>query len=296
MPDAAGSSEMSEPPRLLLDTNVYFRLADRRLPGIRDRLLKVAKHRTPPLFWWCEVPFDELVCRLGPDDQEDFERHRRALWWMEQLCGDAGTAEDQTWVLRRGAFARSVPCSPEKGKILVGVRREILRTASFADLSADFRSNIDVLRGGYQQRIAAWITRRTTVGEAARLPRKPGEPGDLDVAADGVLDISRKHASDQAALWGPFKSDDDQKHAQRELIAFEVSLLQKARNPQPYNHANHPSDYNDYWLLAYCAAGYTIVTIDDRLRRTITNAGCVDPRLVTLDEGLARAEAWLASR
>jgi hypothetical protein len=284
---------MTAAPRLLLDTNVYFRLADRRLPGIRDRLLKVAAHKTPPLFWSCEVPFDELLCRLDPDDQEDFERHRRALWWMEQLCGDAGTAEDTTWVLRCGAFARSIPCGPERGNILVEVRRGILGTKSFAALPAGFRSNIDLLRAGYQERIAGWIAGRTTVGEAARL--EPPED-DLDVATDAVLTISRKHASDQAALWGPFKNDDEQKHAQRELIAFEVSLRQKARNPQPYNHANHPSDYNDYWLLAYCAAGYTLVTVDDRLRKTITNVGCVDPRLVSVDEGLARAESWLAGR
>jgi hypothetical protein len=84
--------------------------------------------------------------------------------------------------------------------------------------------------------------------------------------------------------------------AQREQIALETAFLNMSRNPQPYNHGNHRSDYNDYWLCTYCAADYTLVTTDGRLRTALRDAGCEDPRLVSLDEGIALGESWLAGR
>ena len=92
------------------------------------------------------------------------------------------------------------------------------------------------------------------------------------------------------------RDEADQKHAQREQIAFEVSLLGKALNPAGYNHAKRRSDCNDYWLCAYPAAGYTIVTREKRLPDALKQGKCVDPRMVSLEEGIAIAEGWLARR
>jgi hypothetical protein len=44
-----------EAPKLLLDTNVYLDLGDGLLSGLEKRLLAIAAHRTPPLFWACEI-------------------------------------------------------------------------------------------------------------------------------------------------------------------------------------------------------------------------------------------------
>jgi hypothetical protein len=271
-------------------------LGDRRLADHRERLVRVAAHTTPPLFWACEITFDELLCRLFPDDQAEFEKYRRALWWMEKLSGELGTAEDKDWALRAGVFAGSVPCNRARGAMLVDVRREILRAKTYEDLPPLFRSKLDDLRAGYRERIDRWVAGRTTVGEAARVEPLPDDPKveGSAVAANAVLEISRKHALANAPDGGVFKSDEEQRRAQRELIAFEAWYLEMARNPKPYNHASHRSDYNDYWLCAYCAAGYTLVTTDGRLLKAIKAGGCSDPRLVNLDEGLALAESWLA--
>jgi hypothetical protein len=282
-------------PRLLLDTNIY-RHIDGRLAGQNERLLRVAAHRTPPLLWACEITFDELVYRIRRDDSQEFERCRRALRWMERLCGGRGMAEDNKWILRSGVFEQAAPYDGRLAVELVKVRRGIIETKTVADFPDSFWAVIEELRTGYQTRIDAWVAGRTTTGEAARVRPLPGAPvvEGSEVAAGAVLEISRKHAANSADTWGAFRSDEDQRRAQRELIAFEVSLLDKARHPQGYNHDKHRSDYNDYWLCAYCAAGYTLVTADDRLRRSLLDAGCKDPRLVSLEEALAIAESWLA--
>ncbi len=80
------------------------------------------------------------------------------------------------------------------------------------------------------------------------------------------------------------------------MIAFEVSLLRKAQNPSGYNHAKWRGDHNDYWLLAYPAAGYTIVTREKRLPAALKQAECHDARVVSLEDGIAMAEGWLARR
>jgi hypothetical protein len=295
---APAPTATTEAPKLLLDTNVDLDLADGRLASVEGPLMKLAAHRTPPLFWGCEIVFDELVCRMRPDDQADFERHQAALRWMEKLCGGRGMTEDQKWILRRGVFQRAAPCDGKLAAAIVHVRREILAAKSYGDLDPVLRQKIDELRADYRRRIDAWVARRSEVGHAARAPLQPGDAGvrAAVAAAAAVLEISRKHASEHTAVWGAFRSDEDQQRAQRELIAFEVSYLQKARGAQPYNHEKHRSDYNDYWLCAYCAAGYTIVTTDGRLRSAVRDGGCSDPRIVSLDEGIALAESWLAGR
>jgi hypothetical protein len=288
----------TEAPRLLLDTNIYLDLADGRLAHAEAQFLKLAAHRSPPLFWASEITFDELVCRMRPGNQARFDRNRSALRWMENLCGVLGTAEETKWIMLRGVFTAAVPSNSQRASTLVRVRRAIQRANSYEELPTDFRSKVDELRQQYRERIDAWVDGRSLVGEATREKVQPGDRGvRAEVAAAGaVLEISRKHAADYAPIWGDFRSEEDQTRAQRELIAFEVSYLQKARGPEPYNHDKHRSDYNDYWLCAYCAAGYTLVTNDERLRSMVRDGGCDTPRLSSLDEAIAIAEAWLAGR
>ena len=293
---AVEPSPLPEAPRLLPDTNVYLDLADGKLSAREEQLLRLAAHQDPPLFWACEITFDELVGNIHSRKSARFETYRRALHWMERLCGGRGIAEDKSWALRRGVYTDAVPCDPARGLELVRVRRGIIQAKTFDRLPAGFLAKVEQLRARYRERIDDWVAGRTTIGHAARVEPQPGEAvvEGSEVAADVVLDVSRRHTRTDDAGWGAVRSDDDQKRAQRELIALEVSWLQRARNPQPYSHEAHRSDYNDYWLCAYLAAGYTLVTTDDRLRKAIREGGCADPRLVTLDEGLAIAEAWSA--
>lgn len=294
-PNALPLPEDPQPPKLLLDTNVYLDLADGHLPADGERLKTIAEHRDPPLLWSCQIVLDELVCRTcqGP---EDFLRHQSALRWMDSLCGVLGTGEPLWWVLRRAVFVSDGPKDNEAAEILVQVRRAVLRAETYAQVREKVRAGIEGLAAHYGERIDAWVESRTKLNEAAREKVKPGERGvrDTVVAADTVLQIARKYTVDDIPDWRPMRDPDDQKHAQREQIAFEVSLLRKAQNPAGYNHAKWRSDYNDYWLCAYPAAGYTIVTREKRLRDALKQGECVDPRVVGLEEGIAIAEDWLA--
>ena len=65
---------------------------------------------------------------------------------------------------------------------------------------------------------------------------------------------------------------DEQLVVQRERIAFEASQIFKA-GTRGYRVDKHPTDFNDAWLCAYPAAGYTIVTKDGRLREALKQGG-----------------------
>lgn len=293
-PNALPVDSEQQAPKLLLDTNVYLDLADGTLgDDLGRRLAAIAAHRDPPLLWACQVTFDELVCHL-PDGPATFPLYRTALRWMEHLCKGRGMAEPTDWVRRCGVFTRVVPDDGLLGAKLVGIRRNILGANSYEDIAPEIRSTIDLVKTGYKRRIDDWVDGRTAVGEIARA--EVGKQGLRygDVAADHILTVSQETCGGEAATSGPTRADEDQKRVQRELIAFEVSLLRKAQNPAGYNHAKRRSDYNDYWLCAYPAAGYTIVTRETRLPEALRQGGCVDPRMVSLDKGIAIAEDWLA--
>jgi hypothetical protein len=289
-------SDEQQTPKLLLDTNVYLDLADGTLgDDVGRRLARIAAHRDPPLLWACGVTFDELVCHL-PDGPATFPLYRTALRWVELLCKGRGMAEPTDWVRRCGVFTRIVPDDGLLGAKLVGVRRNILKANSYEDIAPEIRSTIDLVKTSYKRRIDDWVEGRTTVGDVARA--QVGKQGlrYADVAADQILTVSRETCASEVATSGPVRTDEDQRHVQRELIAFEVSLLRKAQNPAGYNHAKRRSDYNDYWLCAYPAAGYTIVTREKRLRDALKQGECVEPRMMGLEEGITLAEKWLAGR
>lgn len=294
---------VTEAPRFLLDTNVYVDLADGLLGDRRERLLKVAAQATLPLFWACEVTFEELMARLRLSDQRRFVRHRKALWWMEKLTGVAGMAEDRNWIKRRGVFVHGVPHDRAHADAMVASRQVILRAKNGRELPRQFRSIILSRRRALYRSITRWVADRKKLGRQIRLwiAREKARGVDVrrttaDLVVDAVLAITRKHALADASTWGAVRSDADQREAQRELMAFEASYFQKEGDKQPYNYRKWRSDYGDYWLLAYCAAGYTLVTTDGRLRNSLRNAWRGDFRVVDLDEALARAESWLAGR
>ena len=295
---AVASPPRADPPRLLLDTNVYVDLAEGLLPSEGARLLKIAAHRTPPLVWACEITFDELICHVRQKEESDFPKYRSAFGWMDRLCGNLGMAEDLAWVLHRGVFVGLLPYRGSLPIALNRARREVIKASAFADLRPEFRETVKVLRQEYEGRIQRWVGWRTELHNAARVEPTPGQSGKegWQLVTEAVREVSRKHIKEDASLWGGFRTDADQELAQREIIGFELSHLLKSRNPQGYNIQKHRSDFNDSWLCAYPAAGYTLVTTDARLRDAIKLAKCPSPRIASMDEGLALAEKWLADQ
>jgi hypothetical protein len=283
-------------PKLLLDTNVFRDLADGTLAQFEQRLVNVAWHRSPPLLWACPITFDEIVCHIRAEEADRFEHFREALRWMDRLCGNLGMAEDLPWVLRRGVFTRAVSYDGVLSTVLNWARRRLIKVERFADVPEDLIDNIGRLRAQSRENIEAWNGRRRQMQKRARVEPKPGEPRvEGTVAASGaVLVVSRRHVEVDLPVWGPFRSDDDQRMNQREMAAFELSHLLKARHRQGYNVQKHEGDYNDGWLVAYTAAGYHLVTGDRRLRRALEMGECKDPRVLDVHEALDVAEAWLA--
>jgi hypothetical protein len=79
---AAARTRATSEPKLLLDANVFYDLAVGRLDRYKDRLLKIAKLRNPPLLWAAPITFEEIASRLKA---ERFGYIRDVLEWMERL-------------------------------------------------------------------------------------------------------------------------------------------------------------------------------------------------------------------
>ena len=204
---AVASPPRADPPRLLLDTNVYVDLAEGLLPSEGARLLRIAAHRTPPLVWACEITFDELICHVRQKEESDFPKYRSAFGWMDRLCGNLGMAEDLAWVLHRGVFVGLLPYRGSLPIALNRARREVIKASAFADLRPEFRETVKVLRQEYEGRIQRWVGWRTELHNAARVEPTPGQSGKegWQLVTEAVREVSRKHIKEDASLWGGFR-------------------------------------------------------------------------------------------
>ncbi|MEO8214760.1 MAG: hypothetical protein ABI560_16280 [Myxococcales bacterium] len=264
----------------------------------KSRLLRIAELRTPPLFWACEITFEELVSHVRPEEADEFGHFRDALMWMEKLCGNSGMAETLPWILRRAVFVSSLPHEDSYLATFNRLRRLVIKAGTFDEVPAEVVNHIARARTAYRDRVEGWarglaVTLQEIQKRISRAKRR-GDPIDvIDLATRTVLFVTRSRAVEEAPLSGAVRSVDEQLILQRERIAFEASQVFKAG--RPYNVFKHLTDYGDSWLCAYPAAGYTLVTQDDRLKKSLLLGRCVNPRVVSLDEALNIAEAWIAS-
>jgi hypothetical protein len=282
-------------PRLLLDSNVFRDLAEGNLRPFEGRLLRLAEIRTPPVLWTCPLVVDEIACHIRVQEAAKFADFRRALLWMERLCGNLGMAEDLSWVRRRAVFADVAPYEDRDFLVRLNrVRRLLLKAERFDQVPPELLEMMELLRANYTEEITGWTSRRADLLESARKIIKPGQAGKpaFAVIADAIVRTSRKCEEPFAATWGAFRSWEEQKTAQSEVIAFELAQFHKARDHHKYKV--HPNDHNDGWLCAYTGAGYLVVTSDGKLRRALLRGGCKDPRVLDLGAALDRAEASLS--
>jgi hypothetical protein len=284
-----------EAPRLLLDTNIFRALADGSLQFHADRLLDIAKARTPPLLWACEITVEELLNHVRTEEAADFTHFRTALEWMDRLCGNAGMAETLPWILRHGAVAIMSRHDDRFSATFNHLRRQVIKATRFEDLPANLVGNIAARRTTYLEQIEDWARYVEVSLREIQLRVKRSRLDAIALAKKAVLHVSRVRALEEAPVWGPLRSVKDQAFAQRERIAFEAAQIFKVGGRTGYNPANHPTDYSDMWLCAYPAAGYTLVTQDARLMEAMRHGRCQAPRIVDLEEGIAMAEAWLTS-
>jgi hypothetical protein len=286
-------------PKLLLDASVFRDLASGDLRDQEARLLRVAERRSPPLLWVSPTTFDEIVSHIRAEEAHRFQHFRDSLRWVDRLCGNAGTAEALPWILQRGVFAGpDAPYDEQKVSVPINrARRALIKLERFEDVPPTILDAVKQVRADAIEKIDSWAERTRELHAKARVEPAPGEPRiEGKVAVSGAfLEISRKHAEPFRPLWGEFRTDEEQRREQRETIAFELALLQNARNPQGYNVDNHRGDYHDGWLLAYTAAGYHFVTRDARLRSALRMGGCDAPRVVDVTGALDLAEAWLVA-
>jgi hypothetical protein len=186
-----------DPPKLLLDANVFRDLADGNLGVYEARLLEVASFRSPPLLWVCPTTFDEIVSHIRAEEAARFPHFREALRWMDRLCGNAGMAEDFPWILWHGLFVGSAPYDKGELSVLLNqLRRELIKAQRFEEVSQENIEAILWIRQDAKRRIDKWAEGKRELHEKARPEPKPGEPrieGKVAMAS-AILDSSRKYA------------------------------------------------------------------------------------------------------
>ncbi len=289
-----------EAPKVLLDANVFRGLAASRLDRYQDRLLQMAKLRNPPLLWAAPITFEEIVSHVRPEEANQFGHIREALSWMERLCGNDGIAEDLPWTIVSGTFVTAQHFDRAKLVGMNQVRRAILKARSFGNLRLEVLDQVQQKRDLHFAKRAQHVASYTAVITFARQAPKPRGKWDLPrkmVTAGATLETMRsRHEYEYGPLWGALKPAAEQAHAQREMIAFDLARLTKGRNNPKYNVESHPTDFNDQYLCAYPATGYTLVTEDRAIRQALIFAGCEDPRVVDVGQAVEIAENFLLGR
>jgi len=286
------------PPKLLLDANVFHGLAKRHsLDQYKDRLLQIAKLRTPPLLWAAPVTFEEIVTHVRPEEADRFGQIRDALEWMDDLCGNDGIAEDLPWTILSGSFATAQSFNRSKLFGMNQIRRAIQKTRSFGDLRPEILDQVQEIRKLHFAKRAHHVASYTAVISHARAEPEPREKWERPKKEGATLgELRMRHEREYGPLWGPLKPEAEQARAQREMIAFDVARLMKGANDPKYNVESHPGDFNDQYLCFYPATGYTLVTLDGKLRKAVIEGGCPDPRVVDVARAVEIADDYLNSR
>ena len=282
-------------PKFLLDANIFRRLGEGKLATYEERLLQIAKSKTPPLFWVCPITLEELFGNLRGGKPEEFLRIQAALAWTNRLCGVEGIAEALEWIIKRGLFVNAQPYDRELSFAFDSARRPVLEAATFEDIPSDV---IDAVRATSTIHFAnkeKWLPSRVALIEEAKRPPDPDKPltdTTTLVTNTSVAVLRRRHEADRV-LWGEFKSAEDQAIELRELFAFDMWHLDQAAEHADYNVKKRKGDNNDRWLCAYPAAGYELVTFDAGIFNASTK--CENPRVRTLDDAIDRAQTWLST-
>ena len=214
---------------------------------------------------------------------------------METLCGNLGIAETLPWILRRGVFDPIRPHDSSYSITFNVLRRAVLKAKTFGDLNRALLADIAQRRADHLARVDDWVRVLGLTLDDIQLRVKRSKLDVIDLATKSVLIATRFAAMQERAYWGTLRPENEQVTVQRERIAYEVAQVLKAMNRDGYKPQKHPTDFSDRSLCAYPAAGYTLVTLDNRLQRALKDGRCENPRVVTLNEGLTSAEAWLAA-
>ncbi len=289
----------SDPPKLLLDANVFRALANEHsLDQHKDRLLKIATCRKPPVLWACPTTFTELAGHVRVAQAHRFDEIREALLWMEHLCCNEGMAEQVYWILVRAICLAPQPHDRVEAVTVNRMRRAIIKARTLADVPQKILTAIEEERTRHITTVSGWsgfFAKAAADARRSKLPRAK-----LPATRKSLTNMTLKIARDRAAARGiapdELKAEPDQAHELRELIAFETARVMKGANDPKYNVESHFGDFNDFWLCAYPAAGYTLVTQDRNIRKACIEGGCKDPRVVDVPEAIAIAENYLNSR
>jgi hypothetical protein len=296
-------AEAMIPPKLLLDTNIFRYLAAGKYRDLESRLLAVSVEAHPPVLWTCDIVHQELFAHLVPEEAHNFERIKSALVWIDMLCGNHGIAKGHPDPLRTALFVAPQNDSTAPLATLNRVRRQIMKASSLETLSENLVEGLAKIRAAHESMKDDWTRRREVMNDKVhgRIPiaedrRSPADAtrDPIRLVVDVMTEILRSMASGETAIHGALRPEREVQDGLREFLHYEAAIFLKMSNRHEYNFEKNRNDLLDQMLCTYPAVGYTIVTDDTQLHRTLELGKCPSPRILGLREGLGVAEDWLA--
>lgn len=277
---------MSTADRLLLDTQIHRNLAYGRFPAHQVAALERLAAVRPRVLWTCDIVIRELIAHIRPQEAGVFPHFREAFRWMDHLCGNSGIAAPLHHAVWTAVFGETLALPKSH---LVGLnqwRRRLLKANSIDDVAmmkptesiySWSRQEKDVWSGlGRQLR---WGLRKKP-RHTAKERRDAIVQALVQIITDNVLEEGRRRG-----LFPPGGTPSPERIMVelREFIHLHVKVF-SAKSVASYNYRKHATDAMDRWLLVYPGAGYTLVTEDQRLVRTLSETGCPEPRVCGLEE------------
>lgn len=284
-------------PKLLLDTNVLRKLAHGDLRSFEDRLLALATPAAGRLIWFPEVALQELLFRIANANERTFPALIEALRWADRLAGTQ-VAEGYDYALRVGAATEPRDRNKERRLAINEARGRLVKVDRLAEMPPDLLAIAKSVGDMTDRQRATWAQRcRKRASDLAKPdPTSEQLVGQqivnrvVQIMCETFVEVADRHSTEH----GPSRTAEEIRTNLREFLYFDAALIVKGLGRNGYNFEGHRTDFHDYVLCAYPAAGYSVITCDGRLRHALEMTQCPAPRVFDLVTGLGYAEEWLA--
>ena len=282
---------MSDTPKYLLDTNVFRAFAEHQLGGYEDQLLKASKERNPPWLWACDINYQEIVAHINREEIDRFSINRNALKGIDILCCNRGLIRYPfNEVLKAVAIEHYK--TEEKEDNVRGInqyRRRMIKVEKYEDIP-----NEDLIAG---EKIATesrkhkdvWVDINNKQTERLIKEMTQEEKGDIQKVILDTVNTFVQMYQNIAKEGGLPAGDESIRKGIKEHLYFHAFLIWKSINDKGYNFKKHETDNYDRWLLVYLSQGFTLMSLDTRLKKNIEEMGCPEPvRIETVEEAVKK--------
>ncbi len=158
------TDEIPDGPKLLLDTNIFRRLAAGQHKELKEPLLELAK-REKRVLYVCYISLLEITAHLNEKEADRFGHFRDALDWMDKLCCNTGMVrKTESDILRATLVAGCPPLTVWDHYTQMNVfRRHVIKMKSFEALDNSNRERPESVMEAIVEQRNDWVKRNNNL-------------------------------------------------------------------------------------------------------------------------------------